>query len=99
MCRIKTPPLPGGELTHHDDNAFGQTLPWSIAHRFLTGTEPAQAWHMDKGPLKALEEAKFRIDHLQTLTGYPDNIVIEADWNLQPQHPHLRPSTSGPPHS
>ena len=47
---------------------------------------------MDKGPLKALKESKFRIDHLRTLTGYPDNIVIEADWNLQPQHPHLRRS-------
>ena len=54
---------------------------------------------MDKGPLEALEEAKFRIDYPHILTGYPDNIVFEADWNLQPQHPHLRPSTSGPPHS
>ena len=82
VCQITTSPLPGDELTYHDEDVFGQTLPGSIAHRFLTGTEPAQAWHMAKGPLKALKKAKFRIDYPQTLTNHPDNIVFEVDWNL-----------------
>ena len=70
------------ELTHHDQDVFGQICTESTAHHYLTGTEPVQAWHMAKWPLEALEEARFRIDYLRALTGHPDNIVFEVDWNL-----------------
>ena len=70
------------ELTYHDQDVFGQICPESTAHHYLTGTEPVHAWQMAKWPLEALEEAKFRIDYLRTLTDHPDNIVFEVDWNL-----------------